>query len=178
MMSRAKLNANRQNAKRSTGPRTVGGKSASARNALKHGLAAVRHPVLPDEDAAEFDALLRGLLLNLAPQGLLEELLVRRIAEAQWRIRRAEALEVGVLNIEGAAEDGSAMAFWRDSHPAKAQAVQLLVRYSGSAERSLFAALHELDHRQEQRRGGEHERIPLSETSTDGGPSDPTQAPG
>jgi hypothetical protein len=39
MMSQAKLEANRRNALRSTGPRTAKGKARSRGNALKHGLA-------------------------------------------------------------------------------------------------------------------------------------------
>ncbi len=37
-ISERKLQANRANAKRSTGPRTEAGKAASCRNALKHGI--------------------------------------------------------------------------------------------------------------------------------------------
>jgi hypothetical protein len=43
----AQINANRENAKKSTGPRTAEGKAASSRNGLKHGLRAVRIPQLP-----------------------------------------------------------------------------------------------------------------------------------
>src|SRR6266446_7484017 len=46
--------ANRQNAKHSTGPRTPEGKSKSSKNALKHGLTAVEL-VLPTESQEEFD---------------------------------------------------------------------------------------------------------------------------
>ena len=37
MCSEAKLTANRLNAKKSTGPRTLEGKAVVAQNALKHG---------------------------------------------------------------------------------------------------------------------------------------------
>jgi hypothetical protein len=43
----AQINANRENAQKSTGPRTAEGKAASSRNGLKHGLRAVRIPQLP-----------------------------------------------------------------------------------------------------------------------------------
>lgn len=39
--SQRKIEANRRNAKRSTGPKTAEGKAASRRNAIKHGLASV-----------------------------------------------------------------------------------------------------------------------------------------
>jgi hypothetical protein len=38
MTSRAKINANRTNARQSSGPRTAAGKARSRRNAFKHGL--------------------------------------------------------------------------------------------------------------------------------------------
>jgi hypothetical protein len=56
MATEAQINANRRNAKKSTGPRTSVGKERSSRNALQHGLLA-RESVLPDEDGEEFDAL-------------------------------------------------------------------------------------------------------------------------
>jgi hypothetical protein len=43
MISERKLAANRRNAKKSCGPRTAAGKHKVSRNALRHGLAAVRH---------------------------------------------------------------------------------------------------------------------------------------
>jgi len=53
-ISEKKLNANRENAKKSTGPRTLGGKAYSRRNAIKHGLFARGAPLgtrsLPSPD--------------------------------------------------------------------------------------------------------------------------------
>src|ERR1039458_4492409 len=49
----AQINANRENAKKSTGPRTAEGKAASSRNRLLHGLRANKH-ILLDEDPEEF----------------------------------------------------------------------------------------------------------------------------
>src|SRR5436190_19952220 len=42
MISQRKLGANRRNAKKSTGPRTTVGKRNASRNALRHGLNAIR----------------------------------------------------------------------------------------------------------------------------------------
>lgn len=53
MISTAKVDANRKNAQKSTGPRTPAGKSIASMNAVKHGLSA-RMPVVPAEDTDEF----------------------------------------------------------------------------------------------------------------------------
>ena len=71
--------ANRQNAQRSTGPQSPGGKARSARNALKHGLLAkdvVIHSPQSTECQADFDALLADLIRQLRPRDFIEETLV------------------------------------------------------------------------------------------------------
>lgn len=50
MASAAQIEANRRNAKKSTGPKTVEGKLNSSRNATRHGLCAPRE-LTPDEAA-------------------------------------------------------------------------------------------------------------------------------
>jgi hypothetical protein len=50
-----KTDANRANARRSSGPRTAAGKSKSSRNARKHGLCA-ENTLLPGENIADFRA--------------------------------------------------------------------------------------------------------------------------
>ena len=64
MTTNAQIKANRNNAKKSTGPRTEQGKARVAKNALKHGLLA-RDTVLPGEDAADFDRQLSALEADL-----------------------------------------------------------------------------------------------------------------
>ena len=54
MATDAQIQANRENAKKSTGPRTPEGKARVSKNALKHGLLA-QDSVIPGEDPAEFD---------------------------------------------------------------------------------------------------------------------------
>ena len=88
MISVHKVNANRTNARASTGPRTAAGKARVARNALRHGLSL---PVSADPRlAAEVKALARAIAGEGA-NGELQQLAIR-IAEAQIdlvRIRRA-----------------------------------------------------------------------------------------
>ena len=94
MATDAQRKANRQNAKKSTGPRTEEGKARSSQNGLKHGLLA-RDAVMADEDPAEYDRQLQQLEENIFPKNALEFELVRQIADAQWRLRRLSRLEAG-----------------------------------------------------------------------------------
>jgi len=89
-LSERKLKANRENAKKSTGPKTLKGKTFSRRNALKNGLF-VRQ--LTDfealsEDPKEFQELLGGLSDQYQPIGRAEELEVELIAICYWRLKR------------------------------------------------------------------------------------------
>lgn len=102
-ISEAKLAANRQNAQKSTGPRTQAGRGKSKFNALKHGLTA-RTVVLPDlEDPKEFKRVLKGYRRQFKPKGTFEESLVQQLAACFQQTVRAFRLEQGLL--EGLADD-------------------------------------------------------------------------
>jgi hypothetical protein len=73
--------------KSGTGPRTPTGKNRAKVNAITRGLYA-RAVVMGNELQSDFDALLRGLRRDLKPEGLLEEILVEKIAGILWRYRR------------------------------------------------------------------------------------------
>jgi hypothetical protein len=66
---RSKARASRKNGAKSRGPKTRAGQARVAQNALKHGLRARIHVLLPDEDAAEFAALRTSRFEELAPEG-------------------------------------------------------------------------------------------------------------
>ena len=97
-MTKAKIDANRQNSKRSTGPRTERGKRIARFNAVTLGLFA-KHIVIPICDGyrseKEFQSLLDGLHQEFQPAGIFEEWLVVKIAECMWRLRRAVLCENG-----------------------------------------------------------------------------------
>ena len=93
MATKRQIAANRRNARRSTGPRTAAGKAASSANALRHGLAAARAVVLPDEDADAYERLRQGVIADLDPAGALQEALAQRIVVLLWRLDRAARLE-------------------------------------------------------------------------------------
>jgi hypothetical protein len=92
MASVAQIQANRLNARKSTGPRTAAGKERASRNALKHGLLA-REAVIAGEDPEEFDLYREGMLAELAPAGAVEAMLAERVVGLAWRLLRAQRLQ-------------------------------------------------------------------------------------
>ncbi|MFN7925139.1 MAG: hypothetical protein U0Q16_33890 [Bryobacteraceae bacterium] len=84
---------------RATGPRTEAGKTRSSQNAVKHGLTS-RAVVLANEDPAAWRKLLDDYVARFQPADSIEAQLVEQMAAAQWRIRRAWALETATLDLE------------------------------------------------------------------------------
>ena len=105
MSTESQRKANRQNAKKSTGPRTEEGKARSSQNGLKHGLLA-RDAVMADEDPAEYDRQFQQLEENIFPKNAIEFALVRQIADAEWRIRRIARIEAGLVSHQHAYTNG------------------------------------------------------------------------
>ena len=66
MSTEAQINANRLNAKKSTGPTSPEGKARSALNALKSGIDAWSH-IIAGEDPAELEALTEQFLQHYRP---------------------------------------------------------------------------------------------------------------
>jgi len=88
-----KLEANRRNALKSTGPKTPAGKARSSRNGARHGLYAV-DPALPGLERREtWEAHREGVLRSLSPDGYLEEVFAERVAFLLWRLRRVARYE-------------------------------------------------------------------------------------
>ena len=90
-ISQRKLKANRENARKSTGPKTPSGKAFSRRNAIKHGLFVSHRTDFEalDENPQEYEDLLNGLWGQYQPVGKGEEVEVERIALCYWRQKRA-----------------------------------------------------------------------------------------
>ena len=89
--------ANRANALRSTGPKTLKGKAAVRLNAIRHGLLA-RDAVLPGEDSDAFEELWNEVWAEFSPIGPIEKLLVERAINAMWRLRRATRAETALYH--------------------------------------------------------------------------------
>ncbi len=96
MATQAQIDANRQNAQKSTGPRTPEGKAVSSRNSLLHGLTAEKH-FLDGEDPADFALLAEQFRAEWKPDGPTQDQLVDRMAAAHWRLRRFLMMETGLF---------------------------------------------------------------------------------
>jgi hypothetical protein len=86
--SQKRIDANRRNAQKSTGPRTPEGKSRSRFNRLKHGLTATI-AVIPGEDRAAYEARLEAMIESMAPRNQVELDLLGQIAATTWSLERA-----------------------------------------------------------------------------------------
>src|SRR3954453_17631237 len=99
MTSFKQIDANRSNARRSTGPATEDGKLHSRRNAVRHGLTA-ETVIGALEDAEDYKAFEAALIADHDAQSALERELVLRLASLLWRIRRATTMETGLFGIQ------------------------------------------------------------------------------
>ena len=92
-----RINANRENAKKSTGPKTASGKFRSCRNALKHGLDSRKHLII-GEDVKEFQEMKDSYIKMLEPSNILEVEDCMQIIAMSWKIRRLSVVETGLYN--------------------------------------------------------------------------------
>src|SRR3954465_7881607 len=98
MTTYKQLEANRRNARQSTGPNTQEGKLRSRRNAVRHGLTA-ETVIGPLEDAEDYTAFEAAVIADYDAQSAVERELVLRLASLLWRIRRATTMETGLFGI-------------------------------------------------------------------------------
>ena len=98
MTSLRQIEANRRNAMKSTGPKTQAGKERSRRNALRHGLTA-ETVVDVLENSEDYQAFEIAVASDFDAQTAVERELVLRLASLLWRLRRATAIDTGLLQI-------------------------------------------------------------------------------
>jgi hypothetical protein len=130
-ISEKKLQANRANAKRSTGPKTSAGKAAVRRNALKHGVRSNTLSVRPDECMERFKDMLSSITATGEPKTIEEETLVEEIADRWWKLRRLVQSQGDSLScISDPGSDRSTLRLFR--------------RYEGSISRQLSVRIRRL----------------------------------
>lgn len=162
MSSPNREEANRRNARRSTGPKTAAGKAVASRNALKHGLLS-KVVLLPGDDGVAFQRLTREMRAALAPLGDLEIFLADRVITSAWRLRRALQIERDMMT----ADLENRLMWWtmhEDESTPKPTLGQVVgqcedeglgkvTRYESHLERTFYRALHELQRLQAVRSG-------------------------
>ncbi len=107
-----RIEANKKNSARSTGPRSQSGKDRSKFNAVKHGMSA-KTPVLPGEDAEAFRKRLDDWKEELKPRSKIEDYLLERAVQVSWqldRVNRAQAARIAAAARSAACEQATAEA--------------------------------------------------------------------
>jgi len=97
MSTEKQINANRQNAQKSTGPKTDEGKAAVSQNAVKHGI--FSQSVIKGESEAAYEAFHNKMLDEMKPVGSTEILLAARIVCLWWRLERVERIQNQAIDV-------------------------------------------------------------------------------
>ncbi|HTP34107.1 MAG TPA: hypothetical protein VMJ75_18140, partial [Candidatus Acidoferrales bacterium] len=133
------------NAQHSTGPRSVEGKAASSKNALKLGLYA-QTLLLPGEDPEQLLALSRDYTERFHPQTPIEQLFLDQLVCAEWLQRRYRRIESQFYQARLAAlpegtdpEDALTQVFMQDAEGPRI--LDKICRRQGAAGRQYQRAL-------------------------------------
>ena len=97
MASQRQMEANRKNAKKSTGPRSVEGKAVSSRNALKSGIDAAAETALPFENRDHLETLKNEYYERFAPSTPEQRCFVDQLINDEWLLRRFRVAEAQML---------------------------------------------------------------------------------
>lgn len=129
IISQKKIEANRKNAKKSTGPRTVEGKAKSAINSIKYGIYSEKY-LIKDESYEEFSNYRRKILRCLNPTNPVLFDMATHIVSNGWEYQRCTLLESKILNSkslkhhaelkENNKEPKNIIVSWQDSPELKA----------------------------------------------------------
>ena len=149
-MSPNQIEANRLNAQRSTGPRSVEGKDTSKWNALKHGIDA-QSLILPGEDPGQLAALAEQYNRQFHPANAVEECLVRSLVLSDWRQRRFARIEAKLIEIsvDPALDFESAVALLFSD---KSSPLRHVFQRQQAARREWTSSLKELERLQKERK--------------------------
>jgi hypothetical protein len=175
-LTHRRLEANRRNARSSTGPRTAQGKARVARNAIKHGFFVAQERWTPAQ-RSDFATTLSGLRDDLQPDGVLEESCVETMAASYVRmasllryenvaaLKHHQNLDRDMSQRIAAAPPSEAArlrghrnrlrrgGLWGPTLPAEREA-KAIIRYHGSIDREIHRALAQLEILKNMRAGG------------------------
>jgi hypothetical protein len=143
----AKLEANRANALRSTGPADT---SRTRFNGITHGLTS-KQTVIRGEDQQEYDTWSAELLQDLNPGSPAEAVLADRIVAAAWRLKRFTRVESAFFNDridaylkDNPQSDPDAALANLFTDEAEIARMRLFLRYQTSVQREYDTATREL----------------------------------
>jgi hypothetical protein len=145
--SPARLAANRENAKKSTGPKTKKGKARSSRNAILHGLTSEKEINSSFDYKNEFKAFQKEIHRQFESNNTLELTLVDRLVTIMWRLRRIPSMETELIDFN--VEHGPAAAALGRT---EGRNFNNIARYESHLDRSLHRTLKELKEARETRR--------------------------
>ena len=148
MATRKQIQANRKNARKSTGPKSAGGKALSSRNALKHGVLSQR-AVADHEDRDAYEALLAQLIEEHAPESSLECTLVERLSILIWREKRLAEAEAERL--KQSHDQAQELQFLNLLEALPLRDQYLIGRYQGMLGRQMRDTLKDLREEQDRR---------------------------
>jgi hypothetical protein len=95
MSSQLQIDANRRNSRKSTGPRTVAGKTASSQNALGSGLYA-QSQIIIGENQSDFEQLAADFQSRFRPDTPDQHALLDIAIHSEWILRRLRRAETGI----------------------------------------------------------------------------------
>ena len=146
MSTKLQKDANRENAKKSTGPKTKEGKETSSKNATTHGLTA-HYDVIRTESQEDFDLYRHEMIDEMDPIGPMQHRLAERIVSLSWRLRRAEQLHNqtidAMLEYKGSDHD-LALGHRATEDFANCRVLDKLIMYERRIENSLYKTMREL----------------------------------
>jgi hypothetical protein len=146
MASPRQVEANRRNALMSTGPQTEAGKKRSRGNAVRHGLTA-ETVIVGLEDAEDYKAFELSVTSDFDAQTAVERELVLRLASLLWRLRRAAAIETGLLQIQSEILRETRRA--KGIQPLHHNRVLEAIRFAGGVRDGKWSGQGDVDHTQE-----------------------------
>ena len=164
MATQSQIDANRINAQKSTGPRSVRGKQRSKLNAVKHNLSG-HHLILQETELAAYNRMAFAMFEDLNPKNEPERQIAQKIIDTNFRLNRLTAIENNMFNFglveneTGSANDDriEVMAAQTRAWIERANSFDVLGRYESRLSRQLLKYQEEFERLQTVRK--EQERI-------------------
>lgn len=97
-MTNKVIEANRNNSRRSTGPKTVRGKANARLNAIAHGLFSKSLTFANDQEKGEYDVLQAEVARQIQPRNFIESMQVQEIVLNYWKLRTVGMWEIASVN--------------------------------------------------------------------------------